>query len=414
MTDSDLRSLEIKEKKYKKSTGEGLLVLVYPNGSKYFVWEYQFPPVKDGKRKTYHIGKYGKNDGEWSLAAARDEKRRLDAERKKGNDPQLLKSTHKESIVSGAEHTFGKVATEWMGMQTALLAKTTVNEYRNMLDYEILPVFENRPIISITREECLKIHEGKVRKGKKERARKILMTMKLVFDYAMDKFQDKSWIMKINPARASKLTRTGHKAKPLPSLTTDWNKVKDFLVAVTENKCRGEYVTNIAVKVGALTFLRATSLVSPRWSDIDFDKKMWTVPDYAMKGRENTGKHHLVPMSPPLIELFEKLKALNGDEEYCFYSARGKTTPYINSSSPNHHIKNLGYEGKMTTHGFRSMAMTYGMEKLGFSYEIIDLQLGHIKGDKIRQAYDRAQFIDERIDFMNKWSELLIKSGLGV
>ena len=229
--------------------------------------------------------------------------------------------------------------------------------------------------------------------------------MKQVFEYAIDM----DWMEDNNPARESKNTQTGHKSKPLPSLE-DWKDVPPFLVALSENKCGGEYTTVIAVKLAALCFLRASSLVSTKWSDIDWKKKLLTTPYDRMKAK----KEHLTPLSDAAIELFRKLEAINGHEEYCFFSPRGKKYPYLNPSSPNHHIKNLGYEGKMTTHGFRSMAMTHGQEVLKTEFHIIDLQLAHIKGDKIRQAYDRAQFMPERIEFMDGWSKLLIENGLEV
>ena len=79
LLDSDIRKLQPAKTKYVKSAGEGLLVEVHPQGYKYFVWQYTFPPGKNGKRTTYHIGRYGKDsEGDWSLSKARNEKRRLD------------------------------------------------------------------------------------------------------------------------------------------------------------------------------------------------------------------------------------------------------------------------------------------------------------------------------------------------
>ena len=68
----------------------------------------------------------------------------------------------------------------------------------------------------------------------------------------------------------------------------------------------------------------------------------------------------------------------------------------------------------MTTHGFRAMAMTHGREQLGYSQEIIRLQLAHFDRDKIIGAYDRSSFIKERTKFMNDWSDLLLENGLEV
>jgi hypothetical protein len=45
------------------------------------------------------------------------------------------------------------------------------------------------------------------------------------------------------------------------------------------------------------------------------------------------------------------------------------------------------------------------MEELGYRYEVPDLQLAHSKGDAVRKAYDRTQFLDERTKMMQEWAD---------
>ena len=416
MTDSDVRKLQPQEKRYVISTGKGLIVEVHPNGSKYFIWQYQYPAIKTGKRKTYHIGKYGNgSDNTWTLKQARDEKDRLNVLRKQGQDPQLLKSEERKEATGVGTINFSDVANQWIGRKLPSLAKSSATEYRNMLNNEIIPKFGLRPIRNIRREEILDWHGFHEKRGKSSRARKLLMTMRQVFEYAKNQMEI-PFPNNLNPARSDEFTQPTRKPKPLPSLTADWDEVRKLLIAISKNLVNAEFTTDIATKIMAFTFLRANSLVSAKWVDIDYENRMWITPDYDMKGRTGTGRDHLTPMSQPVIDLFKKLESVNGSQEYCFYSPRGRDNPYMNSSTVNKHIRKLGFGGKHTAHGFRAMATTYGQEKLGFAFEIIDLQLGHIKtkGDKIRQAYDRAQFIDERTLFMDKWADLLLENGLEV
>ena len=58
MTESDVKALPLKETKYVKSTGQGLLVEIHPNGSKYWIWQYLFPPSRKGKRESIHLGTF--------------------------------------------------------------------------------------------------------------------------------------------------------------------------------------------------------------------------------------------------------------------------------------------------------------------------------------------------------------------
>ena len=97
-TDSDLRVLEPREKQYRVATGDGLYVVVYPNGSKYFTWVYHCPRGRGGQQRWHEIGPYGKASGKWSLKAARDERDRLDQLRKAGEDPRVLKADAKRAV----------------------------------------------------------------------------------------------------------------------------------------------------------------------------------------------------------------------------------------------------------------------------------------------------------------------------
>tara|TARA_Y100001968_G_scaffold333165_1_gene394486 strand:+ start:232 stop:534 length:303 start_codon:yes stop_codon:yes gene_type:complete len=98
LTDSGLRALKPKDSRYKVSIGDSLYIEIYPKGGKYFLWNYRFPPGREGQQRWYQIGPYGKGSGQWTLKGARDEKSRLDALRRQGEDPRVLKSVQKESM----------------------------------------------------------------------------------------------------------------------------------------------------------------------------------------------------------------------------------------------------------------------------------------------------------------------------
>ena len=68
----------------------------------------------------------------------------------------------------------------------------------------------------------------------------------------------------------------------------------------------------------------------------------------------------------------------------------------------------------MVAHGVRHMALTFGQDILITPFHVIDLQMGHKPPGKVRQAYDKAQYMDERIEFMNKWADLLLEKGLKI
>ena len=72
-------------------------------------------------------------------------------------------------------------------------------------------------------------------------------------------------------------------------------------------------------------------------------------------------------------------------------------------------LDRMGYRGKMTGHGFRALAMSTIMEKLGYRHEVPDLQLAHAKRGDVARAYDRAKFLSERTKMMQEWADYLDK-----
>ena len=120
----------------------------------------------------------------------------------------------------------------------------------------------------------------------------------------------------------------------------------------------------------------------------------------------------LVPITNQIKDLFEDLRRVNGDQEYVFYSPRGRTKSHINPVVINTYLIRIGYKGLLTAHGIRAIPLTMGQEVLGFDSDIIQRQLAHAIGDKIRQAYDRSQFWEERKKFMIAWCDALTAEGL--
>ena len=117
-------------------------------------------------------------------------------------------------------------------------------------------------------------------------------------------------------------------------------------------------------------------------------------------------------MTDPLKDVLERLRSFNGDQEYVFFSPRGRTFPHVHKDSLNAHIKKMGYKGLTTAHGFRHLALTAGQEVLKVDHEIIQRQMAHTFGDKIRGSYDKSQMMEERRDFIVTWSDAQVEQGL--
>ena len=86
------------------------------------------------------------------------------------------------------------------------------------------------------------------------------------------------------------------------------------------------------------------------------------------------------------------------------FSPRGREYQHVHKNSLNNHLKNMGYKGLTTDHGFRHLALTAGQEVLKVDHEIIRRQMAHTFGNKIRGSYDKSQMMEERCDFTVAWS----------
>ena len=159
-----------------------------------------------------------------------------------------------------------------------------------------------------------------------------------------------------------------------------------------------------------MTFLRASSLSGMQWEEWDASQDLWVIPGARMKN----GDAHLIPMTDPLREVLETLRQLGTGNGFVFPSPRGASKGHMNPSSMNQHLVRMGYKGVLNAHGIRAIPMTAGQEVLGFPAEIIQRQLSHSIGDKIRMAYDRSAMLDERRRFMVAWCDALLAQGLKV
>ena len=123
---------------------------------------------------------------------------------------------------------------------------------------------------------------------------------------------------------------------------------------------------------------------------------------------------HHVPITAQMEKIFARAKRFNQGEKYIFPPIRESRFDHLDPSAPNNFLRNLGFEGKLVTHGWRSVALTNGIDLLKTSKEVIKKQMGHLPDNKVDQAYDKSLMLEERRIFLNKWCDLLVANGLEV
>ena len=153
-----------------------------------------------------------------------------------------------------------------------------------------------------------------------------------------------------------------------------------------------------------LTLVRTSELIKATWDEFDLKGKEWIIPGSRMK----MGRPHIVPLSSQVIELLKRLKELAGNSHWILPN-QVRPQKHMSEGTILGAIKRLGYKGKMTGRGFRSLGASAIAEKLGYRREIVDRQLAHAPESKIEAAYHRADFLTDRCKMMQQWADWVEK-----
>ena len=75
-------------------------------------------------------------------------------------------------------------------------------------------------------------------------------------------------------------------------------------------------------------------------------------------------------------------------------------------------LKRMGFEGRLVSHGMRSIASTV-LNEHGWNPELIEVALAHVDNNGVRNAYNHADYIDRRRPMMAWWSEHIQAAATG-
>lgn len=376
-----------REREYKLTDGAGLYLLVKPNGTK--LWRLNYAYL--GKQRTLSFGAWP-DIGLADARERRDEARKLIAA---GLDPSHEAKLAEARAMLSEENSFKLVAEEWVAKQEREgMAEITLSKIRWLLA-KAYPKIGNRPVAKITAQEVLAVLRSIEATGRYESARRMRSVLSRVFRYAIATTR-----AEIDPARDLRGALTVPKAKHLAAITTP--KGAGELMRAIEGYT-GHAITLFGLRLSAHLFVRPGELRQAEWSEFDFDRSVWNIPEQKMKMR----RPHRVPLSTQVTRLFEQLWELTGTGRYCFPSFRSPRRP-MSENTVNAALRALGFgQEEMTAHGFRAMAATLLNETGKFNPDAIERQLAHMETNAIRRAYTRGEYWDERVRMMQYWSDQL-------
>jgi integrase len=165
----------------------------------------------------------------------------------------------------------------------------------------------------------------------------------------------------------------------------------------------GQTTTRIALEFLAIVVTRPGEVRHARWDEFDLDNAIWIIPAERMKMRQP----HKVPLPKRAIELLSELRMITGWCELLFPSIKSPKRP-MSENTMNAALRRMGYSGdEMTSHGFRATFSTIANESGLWNPDAIERALAHVETNKIRGAYARGQYWDERVKLADWWAKQL-------
>ncbi|NLA20165.1 tyrosine-type recombinase/integrase [Burkholderia cepacia] len=395
LTDIQVRNAKAGAAPYKLTDGNGMFLLVQPNGAKYWRLSYRFL----GKQKTLALGVYPAV----TLATARKKRDEAREQIAAGIDPGEAKKHARRAAEIAAANSFEAVAREWFDSQRPGWSDGYAEKVLNSLEVDVFPKIGPRPIAEIDSPQMLSIVREVEARGVRETAKRILQRSRAVFQYGIMTGRcsrnpaadiDAQTVLKKGPG-VQHMARV--KATEIPQLMRDIDAYQ------------GDLVTRLALRLMALTFVRTTEMIRAEWSEFDEAAAEWRVPPERMKMRDP----HIVPLSRQALDVLAQLRALNGQHRFVFYSVQGRS--HISNNTMLYALYRMGYKSRMTGHGFRGLAAT-ALRELGFGRDVVERQMAHAERNQVTAAYVHAEYLPERRRMMQVWADHLeqLKAGAEV
>ncbi|MBQ7584967.1 MAG: tyrosine-type recombinase/integrase [Desulfovibrionaceae bacterium] len=388
LSEYDVKHAPSRVKVYKLGDGGRLWLFIHPNGQKIFrvLWRRQY------KQYQFTIGAYPKV----SLKKARLERDRITGLLAQGLNPSLSKEhLEVEQRLLIGKLTFKAVALEWFEKRTTSLDPDYRKSKWRRLERYVLPAIGDTPIQQVKYRDLIGIVQQIEAANHPEMVRRVVQLLNQIFRYA--KIME---YVEHNMAEELKdVISLPCKGEHRPAIVEP-SEISQLLKDI--NGYQGYSSVQYALKIMPYVFVRSQELRLSTWDEINWEEGLWIIPASHMKKK----REHVVPLAKQVINLFKELQSLQGESRLVFPSMRNAER-CISDDRLLKSLRSLGYAGeKMCIHGFRSMASTR-LNEMGFRSEIIEMQLAHMEENKVRAAYNRALYLEERRAMMQKWADYL-------
>ena len=405
LTDSKVKNAKSLEKEYKLTDGFGMHLLVHPNGSKYWRLSYRF----EKKQRILALGVYPSV----SLSKARerrDEARKLIAD---GIDPNAKKKSEATELQAKRDNTraFKVVANSWFATKKKW-SEDYQNTVKTRLETYVFPAIGDKDVTELSTGDLLVPLKKVEALGYLEVATRLKQYITSILRYAVQQ-----QLIRYNPAYDLQDSVQKPETEHRPALELE--EIPLLLERVDSYK--GRRLTTLAIKLNLLVFVRSSELRFARWSEIDFNSKLWIIPEERelIEGVKYSGRgtkmkrQHIVPLCRQAIEILSEIKLLtyeDGNNNGFIFTGSYDSFKPMSENTINKALRNMGYDTKQDIcgHGFRTLACSALIESGLWSEDAVELQMSHKESNSVRAAYThKAKHLDQRRLMLQWWADFL-------
>lgn len=388
--DVTLRSAKPTDKAYRITVGDNLYLEIMPSGKK--VWRMRYRQTGSKSESIYTIGNYPLVTQVTARTQAQQAKQLIS----EGINPTQYRKDQREAAQAQRNAdslTFEAIARQWH--QERFKADNWKQSHAakiiKSLENDVFPMIGNLPLIQIDAPLLLKVLQPIIKRGAIETSKKVNQRISAIFRFAIVRN-----IIKSNPADHIRDELPTVVVSHNPHLTSD--QIPDFLNAIHNSQARE--TVKLAILLTMHTLTRTGETRFAQWSEFDLDNRVWNIPAERMK----MGKAHSIPLSDQAMAIMARLKEITKGTGYIF-TTTNRHKPMSENAMLNVLYK-AGYKGVITIHGLRGTGSTI-LNEQQFRYDVIESALAHIDTNKIRGAYNHAQYFEERRTMMQSYSDYL-------
>jgi len=326
------------------------------------------------------------------LVDARQKAAQCRQQRLDGIDPIEARANARRSA-EASRVTFRHVfETFFAGKRESLSNPKHAQQWRSTMDTYVFPSIGDRAVADIQAREILQLLKP-IWFAKPETARRVLQRMEAVFKSAILR----DYRQRVSPCVGVKEELGTRHQKGLNHRALPYQRIPAFLADLRISN--SQPATRLAFEWLILTATRSGETRLARRSEVDEPSRLWTIPAERMKAK----RPHIVPLSGRCLEILKHARAMYPCSDLVFPGT--KTGSALSDMTFTKVLRDIGYSEEATPHGMRSAFKDWCAEVAKVADEVSEAALAHKIPQKVRAAYLRTVFLEERKKLMASWAE---------